>query len=1259
MGLLLIGGAAYGQQDVWQGPSTPSSWFTNGDWSLGAPPTSSENALVDNGTTVQITSGTASAASVTVGGTVGNSILETDGGTLNISGPLTIATGGEVLFSNGFLFASSITDNGSIVFQNGFNNAFGSTISGTGSLTVNLSDGATLALSGDDTYSGQTLVEAGTLQAQSNTAFSLNSAFTVDSILDLNGFSNTIGSLSGTGIVTNGIAQTDIKTAATTTAILTVGNDNSNSLFAGVLEDGTGALGLTKIGSGVLTLTGTNTYTGGTIIDGGVLQLGNGGTTGSIVGNVADNATLAFDRSDIYTFTGVISGTGAVQQIGTGTVVLTGNNTYTGGTIIGAGTLQLGNGGTTGIITGNITNNGSLVIDLSDVFTLGGAISGTGSVRQIGAGTTVLTGNSTYTGGTIISAGTLQLGNGGTTGTITGNVANNATLAFDLSDVYIFGGLISGTGAVQQIGTGTTVLTANNTYSGGTTISRGTLQLGTGGTTGTLVGNVIDNGTLAFNRSDTFTFGGLISGTGTIQQMGTGTVILTGNNTYTGQTTIGMGTLQLGNGGTTGSIIGNVNDNGILTFYRTDAFTFSGVISGTGQVVKRGGDTLTLTGSNTYSGTTTVNGGTLQAGSAGAFSANSAFSVNPGAVLDLNGFNSTIASLSGSGTVLNSGAGAATLTVGNNNTDTIFSGVLENGTQSSTDGKVALTKVGTGALTLTGTNTYIGSTTVDNGSLVVNGSIASPQTLVESTGLLAGTGLIGGNLVNNGMVNPGDAPGTLTVRGNYTQSPSGTLSVQIAGLAPGQYSLLLVDGHASLAGTLRLTALNGFKLQVGNQLTFLIANGGVSGAFTTIENPFVSNTIVKADVVTLASSVQIVGTQGNFVLAACNPNNVSVARALNSAVGAPQASALITYLDNQPFNTLCSDDFTAISPEKLTSVYSVGISLANVESANLERRMDEIRLGSHGFDGTAFTINGGPPSFTDGLAGPSGVEGKSGPSVPAPIPENRWGFFANGLGQFIHVDGTEGASGFDLQTGGVTLGADYRIGSNFAIGLTADYAHTGVDLVDNSNIDVNSGKFGLYTTVFGNGFYLDGAVTGGWSGYDTHRTALLGNANGSTDGADLNVLVDSGYDWTKGDLNIGPTATFQYSYVGFNAFTETGSLAPLRYADQSVDSIRTSFGMKASYNWKIGAVLVKPELSAAWQHEYSDSAYSIVANFANGAGDSFAVTGPRIGRNSLLLGAGVSVLLSDRVSTYVYYDGEHGRTNYQSNAVSGGVRITF
>ena len=150
-------------------------------------------------------------------------------------------------------------------------------------------------------------------------------------------------------------------------------------------------------------------------------------------------------------------------------------------------------------------------------------------------------------------------------------------------------------GSIGNAGTGVTVLAKNdagtwlltgtNSYTGLTNINAGTLILGNGGTTGSIASAMVNNlGILGFNRSDTLTYGGVITQTGSVQQLGTGTTMLTGINSYTGGTTISAGTLQLGNGGTTGSIIGNVTDNGVLAFNRSDIVTFNGVISGTGSV---------------------------------------------------------------------------------------------------------------------------------------------------------------------------------------------------------------------------------------------------------------------------------------------------------------------------------------------------------------------------------------------------------------------------------------------------------------------------------------------------------------------------------------------------------------------------------------------------------------------------------------------------------------------------------------------------
>jgi outer membrane autotransporter protein len=367
---------------------------------------------------------------------------------------------------------------------------------------------------------------------------------------------------------------------------------------------------------------------------------------------------------------------------------------------------------------------------------------------------------------------------------------------------------------------------------------------------------------------------------------------------------------------------------------------------------------------------------------------------------------------------------------------------------------------------------------------------------------------------------------------------------------------------------------------------------------------------------------------------------------------------LFAFLNSQPLANL-SHDLTLIAPTQISSINATAVSVGKVQIANIGQRLANIRGGSTGFSSTGFSINGGAASIGEGFAGVSGPEGKSGPAVFAPTPDNRWGVFLTGLGEFTGVDSTPNAAGYDVDTGGFTFGVDYRLTPNFAIGLTGGYAHTTVNPDGGGRIDVNGGKLGLYTTLFGNGLYLDSAVSGGPSGYNTHRAALQGGANGSTDGADFNALVAGGYDWTSGNLSIGPTASFQFSYIGLNGFTETGSLAPLKFPDQNTESERSAFGAKASYNWKIGQVTVIPQINAAWQHEYGDTAYSVVSSFASGAGNSFTVTGPEIGRDSLLIGAGATVIWNERVSTYLYYDGEVARTNYQSHNVSGGVRINF
>ncbi len=547
-----------------------------------------------------------------------------------------------------------------------------------------------------------------------------------------------------------------------------------------------------------------------------------------------------------------------------------------------------------------------------------------------------------------------------------------------------------------------------------------------------------------------------------------------------------------------------------------------------------------------------------------------------------------------------------------------------------------------------------------------NGTLWTNALNINPGGTLSGNGGINGNLLNSGLVSPGNSPGRIHVSGDYTQSPLGTLKIEIAGRKPGQFDVLAVDGKANLGGTLELSPLNGFKLHRGDKFTFLTAGEGVNGVFSAVIDNF-TNTILDPALVYRGHSVSLeVPTFGSFAgTYGLTQNETSVADGLDSINYDTRAAKLLNYLDNRNLSKL-PGDFDKIAPDEITSIFTLGISLAQVQSDNIQRRDDDIRNGSSGFSASGLSVNGSGPGYsgnfgiTTGVAGPRGDEGKEVKESKEPTPEEkRWGAFLSGSGEWVSVGNTDNARGYDLTSGGFTLGVDYKVCPNFAIGLAAGYTGTSIDLTDNGRVWVNGGKIGLYATTFAGGWYADAAAFGGYNSYDFRRSALEGEARGDTDGGELNVLVGTGYDFKAGGLTFGPTASFNYTYVGTSDFTEHGSLAPLNIHGGKGESLRTAFGFKASYDWKVGSVFVKPEVRAAWQHEYGDAVYDLTSSFANGAGDSFTVGSPETGRDSALLGAGFAVQFNDRCSTYVYYDGELGRKNYQSSAVTGGFRLAF
>jgi autotransporter-associated beta strand protein len=197
----------------------------------------------------------------------------------------------------------------------------------------------------------------------------------------------------------------------------------------------------------------------------------------------------------------------------------------------------------------------------------------------------------------------------------------------------------------------------------------------------------------------------------------------------------------------------------------------------------------------------------------------------------------TIGSVEGDGNVF---LGAQTLSVGSNNLNTTFSGVIQDGGIFGGVGG-SLTKIGAGTLTLSGANTYTGDTNVNRGVLQADGSITS-NTFVNHGGTLAGTGTINGNVTNNGKVSPGalGAPGVLTVVHNYTQAEFATLMIQIAGMNTGDFSVLNVLGNANLNGVLDPVLLNGFVPSIGDSFIFL-NYASLTGEFSRILHPIFNN----------------------------------------------------------------------------------------------------------------------------------------------------------------------------------------------------------------------------------------------------------------------------------------------------------------------------------------------------------------------------------------------------------------------------------
>jgi len=649
---------------------------------------------------------------------------------------------------------------------------------------------------------------------------------------------------------------------------LTLGSTNNSSGFSG---DVTVSAGRLHVGSDSAFSSGTLTLDGGILTNNGSsFNLDNPIVLGSSGGGV-----FVSNASQTLTLSGTISGSGALSKTSGGNLTLTGTNSFSGGLSVsgangltatdgsnlGAGAVTLNEStvltltGSAATINNAINLAGSATISNANAITLAGVISGTGSMTKTDAGILSLSATNTATGDVSVSAGGLTISGGN-------SIADTAAVSVSSGATFTLGGGGETIGSLS--GAGNVALTS--------------YRLTTGG-----------------NNSSS-TFSGVIAGTGSgFTKAGTGIFTLTGNNTYTGSTTVSAGTLSLNRTGgaiadassvtvasgatillyqdeTLASLAGAGNIN-LSTFTLTagggnTSTTFSGVLSGSGNLIKTGTGTLTLSGSNSYTGTTAVTAGVLSvAGDANLGSSPLSITDSELAV--------TAATTIDNSMVL---TGAAVI---NNSSAATLDGVIS--------GTGSLTKSGAGALRLSATNSYTGATAVSAGTLLVNGdSSASASATVASGATLGGTGSLPGVTVASGAsLSPGNSgAGSLTITDGLTIAAGGNLLLDIAGATAGsQYDQLTITGAVDISGA-SMSVNHSYTGSDGDSYTVILndSTDAITGAFSGAAE----GSVVTANGNSSSLTVSYLGGTGNdasltFVAVPGAPTAVSASAANASA----------------------------------------------------------------------------------------------------------------------------------------------------------------------------------------------------------------------------------------------------------------------------------------------------------------------------------------------------------------------------------------
>jgi autotransporter-associated beta strand protein len=1187
--------------------------------------------LSGTGDSVSVTGGlldTGSSGAVTGNGSGGAASIFADALTLSGSNNTLTVTGGEFNNLNGTDQGNVLGGSASVSVSALSLSGAGDSLAITGGELTNTTGGA-----GGTAAGGGAFLTAVNLSLSAGATLSVVGGSVVGTGAE-GSASVSIGTLSGAGVVTMDGSG----------ALLQISSGN----FSGIIE---GNESLQMLTSGFLTLSGANSYSSGTTIALGTINVDTGGALGT--GGITNSSNLNYIDN-------ALAGSNTIQN--NGTLSFSNNASANNASVTNLGDVYFNNNSNAGSVTlvngatgllafrdGSSAQNATLLnldgapatIDFLDQSNAGSSTitNGTDDLLSFqtssSAGSAVITNRGTMTfsgssgnppstagsanittdaGATLLfqgfsTGGTAQLttnsggftdfsGEGGAPVTV-GSIAGSGTYDLGSSDVAVGANSLSTTvlgvimdggagGSLTKIGSTTLTLSGNNTYSGGTLISDGTLTVDTGGSLGT--GLVTNNSTLRYIDDAT-------AGSVTIANP-TGTLVFSQNAT--------ADTATIFNNSYMDFIGSSTADNAFITDNLSLGFLFTST-AGSATIITNNGGSLSFS--------ETASGGTAR------------IILNGTGDLDISnetaGTPVTVGSVEGSGNVF---LGGNNLADGSNNLSTSLSGIIADGGTDNNSGG-SLTKIRTGTLTLSGDNSYTGGTLLMDGNLVAG----SAQAL--GTGSVA---VQGGTLSLNG-------PRTLDIGGDYTQT-GGTLQLGLAGIIPGQWDRLNIAGTASLGGTLSLVSYGTLEYHDNTTLT-LLASTGVSGTFGTVQDFLgtpVSLVYQSDDVV-----LDITANAPSFAALALTPNQQAVGGALDSLASNSKDPALINALDAQPDSAL-PGIYDQISPASLTPIYRIGFTTAQAEAGIVGQRLSQL-FGGFSTGSGDLAWNGESPMFAGNLPAP--VEAGMAGGQP-----QRWSGFADGLGNFATITSDGNGPGYQFSTGGVVAGLDYRFSKDWAGGLLLSYNQSSSNQSTGA-VNVTGGEVGLFTGIQKGGWHLDALAESGINSYSTQRGLLGQTAKGSTQGQLYSGQLNTGFDWKWEDFKWGPYLSGQYTRVNVNAFNESGSLAPLSFGAQGESYLDSDLGVEASPKWNLNGLTLAPSVKAAWEHLYQGNLDSLDASM--GGGGDFTVKGPALGTNAALLAVGLDARFDRGFSAFVAFQGRLGQTNYEERSLTGGVDIGF